>query len=217
MTTPPPHHIIPKDRVSNIIDAIYAFSMTLLVTTISIPSKYEHPEIVAPVHKIILNVLPDLLHFFIAFIILALFWYFEHQRFRHLTHLDRPLVCLNITSLAFVCLLPFTTNVAGDYPLDMFGAIIFELNILVIGLIAFVQWIYIRNRAGELVPGLNEAWIRREIRWSLVYPGFAVIGIALAIAQVPASSAIFLLAPFIMAYLYWNDPVKRAGTGNSPQ
>jgi uncharacterized membrane protein len=207
---PLPPHIIPKDRVGNIIDAIYAFSMTLLVTTISVPPKYDHTQDVAPVQAILTNVLPDILHYFIAFIILALFWYFEHQRFRHLSHLDRPLLCLNIASLSFVCLLPFSTNVAGDYPFDTFGSIIFEVNILIIGLIAFIQWIYIRNRAAELVPGLDGTWVGREIRWSLVLPCLAVTGIALAVFHVPASSAIFLLAPFIMAYLYWNDPVKRA-------
>jgi uncharacterized membrane protein len=204
-------HIIPKDRVASIIDAIYAFSMTLLVTTISVPSKYDHASTISPAHAIVNNVLPDLLHYFIAFIILALFWYIEHQRFRNLIHLDRPLLCLNIMSLSFVCLIPFSTNIAGDYPFDTFGAIIFEMNILIIGLIAFVQWVYIRNRATELVPGLDAAWIRREIRWSLVFPGLAVIGIALGALQLPASSAVFLTAPFIMAYLYWNDPVKQAG------
>ncbi|MDD1695158.1 MAG: DUF1211 domain-containing protein [Methanoregula sp.] len=203
-----PHHIIPKERIGNVIDAIYAFSMTLLVTTISVPPKYLHEEVAGPVQEIITNVLPDILHYFIAFIILALFWYFEHQRFRHLTHLDRPLLCLNIASLAFVCLIPFTTNVAGDFPYDTFGAMLFELNIFVIGMIAFVQWIYIMSRGTGLAPHLEPLWIRRELQWALVFPALAIIGLVIAILQVPGSSAIFLLAPFIMAVLFWKDPVK---------
>jgi uncharacterized membrane protein len=208
---PLPHHIIPKDRVGNIIDAIYAFSMTLLVTTISIPPKYEHAFTSAPVPDIVGNVLPDLLHYFIAFIILATFWYFEHQRFRHLRHLDRTLLLLNIAGLAFVCLIPFTTNVAGDFPFDSLGAILFELNILIIGLLAFVQWLYIRNRHSDLMPDFSLVLVSREIRWALVFPALAVAGILLALFPVPWSTVIFLLAPFIMAYLYWNDPGNRAG------
>lgn len=203
-----PHHIIPKDRVGNVIDAIYAFSMTLLVTTISVPSRYEHANLPSPVHMVLTSVLPDLLHYFIAFIILAIFWYFEHQRFRHLRHLDRPLICLNIASLAFVCLIPFSTNVAGDFPFDFLGAMLFETNILIVGMIAFTQWIYIRNRHADLVPTLSTGFIRREIRWSLVFPILALAGIVLALLQLPASSAVFLLAPFIMAMLYWKDPAK---------
>lgn len=204
------HHIIPKDRVGNIIDAIYAFSMTLLVTTISIPPKYEHQFTTTPVRDIISNVLPDIVHYFIAFIILATLWYFEHQRFRHLRHLDRPLLILNIAGLAFVCLLPFTTNIAGDFPFDYFGAVLFELNILIIGLIAFAQWIYIRNRHDDLIPDFAPALVSREIRWSLVFPVLAVAGMALALMRLPWSTAIFLLSPLIMAYLYWNDPGKPA-------
>jgi uncharacterized membrane protein len=209
MTPPhiPPHHIIPKDRVGTLIDSIYAFSMTLLVITIDVPSKYLHVKEIAPVHAIISSIIPDMIHYFIAFVLLATFWYFEHQRFRYLSHLDRPLLCLNIASLAFVCLIPFSTNVAGDYPLDVFGAIIFELNILVIGMIAFIQWIYIRNRRADLVPELGVAWIRREILWSLVFPILAVAGISIAAFQLPWSIAIFLLAPLIMAVLYWKDPI----------
>lgn len=206
-----PHNIIPKERIGNVIDAIYAFSMTLLVTTISIPPKYEHGGGISPAHSIFTSVLPDILHYFIAFIILALFWYFEHQRFRHLSHLDRPLLCFNIASLAFVCLIPFTTNVAGDYPFDTFGAILFELNIFIIGIIAFVQWIYIRDRHADLVPELNDDLIAREIRWSLAFPVLAIIGIAIALSGTHSSPAIFLLAPLIMAWLFWKGPVKTSG------
>jgi uncharacterized membrane protein len=205
-----PPHRIPLDRISTLIDAIYAFAMTLLVITIDIPSKYAHVKEVTPVHAIISSVMPDLAHFFIAFFLLAILWYFEHQRFRSLVYLDRPLLCLNITSLAFVCLLPFSTNVAGDYPFDYLGAIIFELNILIIGLIALVQWIYIQNRRRELVPSLDSPRISREILWSGVFPALSLAGIILALLQVPMSVGIYLLAPLIMAFLFWNDPVQVA-------
>jgi len=205
--TAPDHHFIPKERIGNVIDAIYAFSMTLLVTTISVPPKYDHATVAEPVQTILISVLPDLLHYFIAFIILAIFWYFEHQRFRHLLHLDRPLLALNITSLAFVCLIPFTTNVAGDYPFDTLGAMLFEANIFIIGMIAFVQWHYIRHHKTDLVPEISETRIQREIRWSLVFPALAILAFVIAVFHITASATIFLLAPFIMAYLFWKDPV----------
>ncbi|MGA2698736.1 MAG: TMEM175 family protein [Methanoregula sp.] len=150
-----------------LIDSIYAFAMTLLIITIEIPSKYEHAHDIAPVYPILLSVIPDLVHYFIAFVLLAILWYFEHQQFQHLA---RPLLCMNMAGLVFVCLIPFSTNIAGDYPFDTLGTIVFELNILVIGMIAFVQWISIRNRASDLVPGLNLSQINREITWSLVFP-----------------------------------------------
>ena len=196
---------IPLPRVCTLIDSIYAFSMTLLVITVDIPSKFQHDGAAMPVQSILLTDIPDILHYFIAFILLALLWYFEHQRFQSLDYLDRPLFCMNIAGLAFVCLIPFTTNLAGDYPADALGAILFEANIFVIGAIAAAQWFYIRRRSAALVPGLTDAHIAREIRWSLVFPILSVAGIALSFVYGSGSIAIYLLAPVIMAGLFWHE------------
>jgi uncharacterized membrane protein len=201
------HRHIPLDRVSVLIDSIYAFAMTLLVITIDVPSKYSHMKATDPVHAIVLSILPDLIHFFIAFILLAILWYFEHQRFLSLRYLNRPLLCLNMASLAFVCLLPFSTNVAGDYPFDHLGAIIFELNIFVIGMIALIQWIYIRKRSRDFVPDMSPSQISREIIWSTVFPALSLMGIVLAVFLVPYSLSIYIFVPIIMAFLFWKDPV----------
>ena len=198
---------IPLDRVSVVIDSVYAFAMTLLVLTIDIPSKYEHLTDVAPVQKIFAGVVPDIIHYFIAFFLLAILWYFEHQRFRALRFLDRPLLCLNITSLAFVCLIPFSTNIAGDYPFDHFGAMIFEFNIFIVGMIALIQWIYLRQKRRDLIPDMSPSQISREIIWSTVFPALSLIGIVLAVIMVPYSLSIYILIPFIMAFLFWKDPV----------
>ncbi|MFA5332715.1 MAG: TMEM175 family protein [Methanoregula sp.] len=198
---------IPKDRVTTLIDSIYAFSMTLLVVTIEIPSKFEHANDAAPVHDIVMSLLPDLYHYFIAFIILAMLWYFHHQQFQHLIGINRLLLCTSIASLAFVCLIPFSTNIAGDYPYDTLGAIIFELNILVIGLITLWQWYYIRNRGATFMPDFVPDQIQREIFWSWVFPVLSLIGLVLAILRVPWSAGIFLSSPLIMAYLYRKAPV----------
>jgi uncharacterized membrane protein len=199
--------LIPKDRVTTLIDAIYAFSMTLLVTTIDVPSKYERVRVASPVHEIITSVLPDLFHYFIAFTILAILWYFHHQQFRHLAGLNRTLLVTTMTSLAFVCLVPFSTNIAGDYPYDVLGAIIFELDIFVIGLITIVQWYYLRKRSAVLLPGLTIERIDREIVWSWVFPLLSIAGIAIAVADFSWSPAVYILAPLIMAYLYRKEPV----------
>jgi len=199
--------LIPKDRVTTLVDAIYAFSMTLLVTTIDVPSKYERVRVATPVHEIITSVLPDLFHYFIAFIILAILWYFHHQQFRHLAGLNRTLLVTTMTSLAFVCLVPFSTNIAGDYPYDVLGAIIFELDIFVIGLITIAQWYYLRKHRAVLLPGLLMDRIDREIAWSRVFPLLSLAGIAIAVAGFRWSPAVYILAPLIMAYLYRKDPV----------
>ena len=195
---------IPKDRVASLTDAIFAFAMTLLVITVDIPARYAETTATAPVRAILGDVVPDLLHFFIAFVLLAILWYFDHQRFHSLACLDRLLLVLHITALAFICLLPFSTNLAGDFPYDPLGSIFFEFNILIIGLLACAQWLHIRRHAGDFVPGMSPLQIRQEIRWSLVFPALSVAGIALALLSVPWSVGIYVLAPVIMAAFFWH-------------
>jgi hypothetical protein len=70
-------------------------------------------------------------------------------------------------------------------------------------MMAFILWIYIRNRAPDLVPGLNLPQINREITWSLVFPLLSLAGISLALADIPWSAGIYVIAPCIMVILYW--------------
>lgn len=110
--------------------------------------------------------------------------------------------------LAFVSRLPFSTDGAGDFPFETPGAVIFGRNILVIGMIAFVQRVHIRDRQAGLAPEPGSAWIRREIRRAIVLPVLAAAGIVLSATGLPWSTAVFLIAPRIMAWLYWKAPVK---------
>jgi len=78
-------------------------------------------------------------------------------------------------------------------------------SFFIIGLIACGQWLYIRKWRREFIPGLGDTEILREIRWSLVFPVLSVAGIVIALAHVPWSVMIYLLAPLIMAYLFWHQ------------
>ena len=84
---------------------------------------------------------------------------------------------------------------------------IFELNIFIVGTIAFIQWMYLRQKRRDLIPNMSPSQISREIIWSTVFPALSLIGIVLAILMVPFSLSIYILIPFIMAFLFWKDPV----------
>ncbi len=74
---------------------------------------------------------------------LAAFWVVHHRHFYYLNSVDTPVLWLNIIILIFVVLVPFTTNVSGDYSNVQIAVILFHLNLLILGLLFFVQWQYI--------------------------------------------------------------------------
>ncbi|MDD4137451.1 MAG: hypothetical protein PHT99_06095, partial [Methanoregula sp.] len=79
--------------------------------------------------------------------------------------------------------------------------------IFILGMLALLQWVHIRDRREDLVPALSPPQIAREILWSGVFPALSVAGFVLALLQVPYSIAIYIFAPFIMAYLFWKNPI----------
>ena len=146
MSVPVHGHIrFTKDRVTTLEDAIFAFSMTLLGTTIEIPNRYTSVPLPDPVIHILVRVIPDFLHYIVAFVFLAIFWYQEHQRFLCIPWIDRKIVAMTVVTLMFVALIPFSGNLAGDYPADPLGGMVFELNVLAAGISSLVQWRYIRK------------------------------------------------------------------------
>jgi len=196
MSVPVHKHIrLPKDRITTLEDGIFAFSMTLLVTTIEIPSRYTSTPLPDPVAHILLKVIPDFLHYIVAFVILAVFWYLEHQRFLCVTWIDRKIVAMTVVTLIFVALIPFSSNLAGDYPADPLGGIVFELNVMAIGLSSFAQWKYMRKTSDLCRPTVHEATLVREMAFALVLPVLSVLGIALALLKIPYSVIVYALFP----------------------
>lgn len=126
--------------------------MTLLVTTIAVPRSLAGAS-EASIHAIIVSVFPELIHYFLSFLLLGLFWWSHHERYHHINYVDRVLISLNLSCLVFVALLPFSTDFIGNIPISPHVALIFELNLLLIG-------IFFLCPMGVYITG-SDAWINR--------------------------------------------------------
>ena len=71
----------------------------------------------------------------ISFFLLAIFWSIHHRHFNFIERVDSGLVWLNMWSLLFVILVPFSTTMYGEYHVVPAAAILFEVNILILGLL----------------------------------------------------------------------------------
>ena len=142
-----------KNRIEALTDGVFAFAMTLLVTSLILPHSADAPALTAAGALTLL--LPDFIHYVIAFFILAAFWTAHHLQFNQIRFITRPFLTLNIIGLFFVTLVPFTTSFVGDYP-DTLASIVFELNLMVLGLMMFVQWYYATHNRRLISPEYSE-------------------------------------------------------------
>ena len=190
-------NLFSKNRIENLIDAIYAFAMTLLVTTLEIPSATNLTRSFT-VDAVLLHLLPDFINYFIAFILLATFWWINHVRFHYLRSTDKTLIIINVLTLSFVALIPFTTHLAGFLPLNFHAAIIFELNLFIIGILSVLQWRYMIRNPQLVAEHIDQKNLAENQAKTLVFPVLSVAGIALALLSIPGSAFVYLLVPFFV-------------------
>jgi len=187
-----------KGRIEALTDGIFAFAMTLLVTGMDLPIG-AHSVAPGKVHEILVGLFPDFMHYIIAFVTLAGFWVAHHVQYHSIRFIDRKLLWINIASLLFVALIPFSTALVGDYPYDSLASIVLEANLLIIGVLFYWQWWYASKDYRLVDRSVGPAAIASGKRRNLVVPTLSVAAIILALLNIPWSTAVYFLVPVLIA------------------
>jgi uncharacterized membrane protein len=120
------------DRVAFFTDAVFAIAMTLLIVAV------ELPELVGPLDdpstliEPLKAMAPQLISFFLAFLLLGRYWMAHHAFFAVLEKVDRRLIALNLIYLSFVAFLPFPTELIGKYEENPISVTLFALTMAAI-------------------------------------------------------------------------------------
>jgi uncharacterized membrane protein len=183
-----------KNRLEALTDGIFAFAMTLLVTSLILPRSAIVTDTAA---QALAGLIPDMYHYIIAFFVLAAFWMAHHIQFSHLKYLDRPFLFLSIIGLFFVTLITFTTSFIGDYDNDVTATVTFEASLLILGLIFAAQWTYATWNRRLVSPDFPADRIRSGIVRNLVVPFVSFAAIVLALCGFHNSTMMYMLLPLV--------------------
>ncbi|MBM4240513.1 MAG: DUF1211 domain-containing protein [Euryarchaeota archaeon] len=182
-------------RIETLVDGIFAIAMTLLVLSLDVP------QIVSPAsNAAIWQALVGMSHKFwmyaLSFILLAIFWRVNHQQFYLIKKADTTLLWINFLWLMFVALVPFSTNLVGDYGNYQVPMIFFHINMFIIGVLYGLNWRY-ADRKNFLDESLDRETIDASKRVNLVLPIAALIAIALTFISPSWSSLAYFLIFFM--------------------
>jgi uncharacterized membrane protein len=130
-------------RIVAFSDGVFAIAMTLLVLALHVP------EGVSDLPQALDDQLPDFFAFALSFAVLAQVWYFHHRFFGSLGRFDGALIALNFLYLGLVALVPFTSELIGDYGGESIAAIVYAANMAGIGIVGALMVRYAFGR--ELV------------------------------------------------------------------
>ena len=186
-----------KGRLEALSDGIFAFAMTLLVIGLSVPDKSTIELSNAYAFQTLLDLRYNFMHYALAFLILGAFWLSQHMQFHSVRTPDKIFTWINLLTLMFVALLPFSTQFSGTFTGVPLGAMTFELNLLLIGIGMSLQWWYATKDHRLIDPALKPKYIRKVRFRNLVVPAVSIVGIILALAGNTWSSAIYMTLPIV--------------------
>jgi len=181
-----------KSRLEAFVDAVFAIAMTLLVLGISeplLPHETTSPELLS----VLFGMRAEFYHYALAFLILAAFLLVHHKQFARIEKMDANLFWLNILMLLFVCLVPFSTGLSGDYRDTQIAVVFFHMNLLVIGLLYLTHWWY-ASHGHRLVDASLPLHVIRRIRlMALIIPLVAFLAILVSYVSPGASMYMYLV------------------------
>lgn len=139
-------------RIFAFTDGVFAIAITLLVLQIDIPADITSTDG-------FLKALSDLSSSFVAygisFAVIGLYWIASHRSMRMVAEYDRHLLWLTIVYLAFIVLMPFSSELLGRYGDTTPLAVVFYiLNLVAINLVLALMYRHIRT-AGLARPGFD--------------------------------------------------------------
>ncbi len=184
-------------RIVAFTDGVFAIAITVLVLGIDVPEQLPDEDL----RDFLVDSWPQLFAYFLSFAVIGRFWISHHESFRTLQDFDRRLLVVNLVYLSLVVLIPFPTNLLGEYGSEADAVVLYAF---VIGSASLLNWLMLRTamRGGHVAPAMHPA---------AVAISDGALGAALVFY---ASIPVALLSP-VAAQLFWLllllDGLRRRG------
>src|SRR5258708_24745966 len=111
-------------RILALSDGVFAFSLTLLVVSLSVPTAASNSTLASQ----LADEAPTFFSYIISFVAVPSIWYGHHESFKYIRRYDGRLIALNFGSLPLIPFLPFPTAVLRRHPPDSFAPGLFAFT-----------------------------------------------------------------------------------------
>jgi uncharacterized membrane protein len=145
---PPVKETIEFARIVAFTDGVFAIAITVLVLGIDVPENLPEDG----VDDFLFDSWRQLFAYFLSFAVIGRFWLSHHGIFGMLHDFDRRLLVLNLVYLSLIVLIPFPTNLLGEYGSEPDAVVAYAL---VIGSASLLGWLLLRSglERDHVAPG----------------------------------------------------------------
>lgn len=194
----PPIPFIPTNRLETLADGIFAISMTLLVLGIEVPAVPGNITSSIIMEYILYSLIPQIAIYILSFVLLASFW-ITHHIFFIIKRTDTKLLWINIFWLMSIAIVPFSTTMVGKFGGFQLSQFIFDINMLIIGILFYVNWTYASSK-GMIVEHMMP-YADKIKRSYLFLPLLAILAMIISFIIPYGSIFIFILIPLTLSFI----------------
>lgn len=183
-------------RLEALIDGVFAIAMTILVLGIEIP-KNTGSLSGFDLHKAIIDQSSQIVAYIISFLMLGLFWTINNIQFKSFIKTDGKHVWLTIIMLIFICLVPYSASLKGNFPNDWMSNLYFNINMFAISVIYLINWDYAtkNNRLTDKEFTLSHR--KRGIARNMIFVVITIIAAASSFFIYDYSAYCYFLVPLL--------------------
>ncbi|MEX2107174.1 MAG: TMEM175 family protein [Solirubrobacterales bacterium] len=181
-------------RIVAFSDGVFAIAITLLVLNLGIAKGLAGGEVAGAIW----DQREHLLAYAISFAVIGRFWLVHHRFFGEVTAFDARLIALNLLYLGWIVLIPFSSEVLGEYGGESAAVVLYSANLLGVVLIGMLMAAD-AHRAG--LTSIDNA-AHRESRIRSIYIG------SVFLLSIPVAFVAPGIAPYMWLALFF-DPAGR--------
>jgi len=190
-------YFMEKNRLETLVDGIFAIVMTLLVMTVVVPQRETVLHDSGFMGMLYLKI-HDIINYALSFALLAIFWIQHHEQAHFIRRTDSLHIWINIVTLFFVALFPFSTSLVTEFPDQNLAEIVFGTNLFIVGVLFLMNWVYATRKRHLVDAGMSDPDIAFGRNKCLFFIFVALISICLSQAHPVISSDVFWIIPLLV-------------------
>jgi uncharacterized membrane protein len=199
------------ERLLTLSDGVVAISLTLLVLQLKVPdtAQVANPVSASDLATQLGKEANQYVSYLVAFYVVAQFWLAHHRVFRQIAGHQEGLAWWNFAFLFTISVMPFTSNLLGEYGSNPLAVDIFAVNLLLASLATQATLLFGRQKGLLNAQATNEAIFYARARATALS---IVIFVSIGLAWLSTSAAKYswiLMAAVPWAVTRWS---ARRGT-----
>ena len=183
-------------RIVAFSDGVFAIAITLLVLNLSVPEQIRGDDL----DRALWDQRQDLFAYALSFAVIGRFWIVHHRFFSEVTGFDGRLLALNLFYLAWIVLIPFSSQVLGDHGGDPGAVVLYAANLAGVVLVGTLMLADARRSGLSRVSEEDAAVFHRR----------SLIISAVFLASIPVAVIDGHAAQFIWLIIFLSPVIERA-------